>query len=92
MSTAIKHTILGPNDGPAAEVTNPQGAAAICLVCEHASTFIPPALADLGVAPEHRLSHAAWDIGGLDLAVALSAKLDAPLVASRVSRLSLIHI
>lgn len=87
MSTAIKHTILGPNDGPAAEVTNPQGAAAICLVCEHASAFIPPALADLGVAPEHRLSHAAWDIGGLDLAVALSAKLDAPLVASRVSRL-----
>nr|WP_238939727.1 N-formylglutamate amidohydrolase [Marivita cryptomonadis] len=78
---------MGPNDGPAAEVINPQGGAAICLVCEHASALIPPALADLGVAPEHRLSHAAWDIGGLDLATALAAKLDAPLVASRVSRL-----
>jgi predicted N-formylglutamate amidohydrolase len=87
VSTAKDHTILGPNDGPAAEVINPQGGAAICLVCEHASAFIPPALADLGVAPEHRLSHAAWDIGGLDLATALSAELDAPLVASRVSRL-----
>lgn len=87
MTTSADHKILGPNDGPAAEVVNPQGTAPICLVCEHASAFIPASLADLGVAPEHRHSHAAWDIGGRDLAVALSEKLDAPLVASRISRL-----
>ncbi|MFA8384747.1 MAG: N-formylglutamate amidohydrolase [Pelagibaca sp.] len=87
MSTAKDHTILRPGDGPAAEVTNPRGTAPICLVCEHASAFIPATLADLGVAPEHRQSHAAWDIGGIDLAIALSQRLNAPLVASRVSRL-----
>jgi predicted N-formylglutamate amidohydrolase len=87
VSTSKDHTILGPHDGPAAEVMNPQGTAPICLVCEHASAFIPSALSDLGIAPEHRKSHAAWDIGGLDLATALSMKLDAPLVVSRVSRL-----
>ncbi len=87
MSTHELHTILGPDDWPAAEVINPQGTAPICLVCEHASAYVPASLAHLGVAPEHRKSHAAWDIGGLDLAVALSTRLNAPVVASRVSRL-----
>jgi predicted N-formylglutamate amidohydrolase len=87
VTSADDHTILNDTDGPVAEVINPDGAAPICLVCEHASAFIPASLMDLGVAPEHRHSHAAWDIGGRDLAVALSHKLDAPLVAARVSRL-----
>lgn len=87
VSTTSKHTILTTDEGPAAEVINPRGAAPICLVCEHASAFIPGALGGLGIAPEHRESHAAWDIGGRDLAVALSRSLDAPLVMSRVSRL-----
>lgn len=87
VSIAANHTILTTEDGPAAEVINPQGTAPVCLVCEHASAFIPASLADLGVAPEYRKSHAAWDIGGRDLAVALSKTLNAPLVASRVSRL-----
>ena len=87
VSQTDDHTILSDMDGPAAEVINPDGSAPICLVCEHASAFIPASLMDLGVAPEHRHSHAAWDIGGRDLAVALAHKLDAPLVAARVSRL-----
>ncbi len=87
VETVSNHTILTAGEGPAAEVINPRGAAPICLVCEHASAFIPAALDNLGVAPDQRHSHAAWDIGGRDLAVALSKSLDAPLVASRVSRL-----
>lgn len=87
MEHAAVHTILGPGEGPAAEVINPAGAAPICLVCEHASSFVPAALDHLGVAPGHRRSHAAWDIGALDLACALSQRLNAPLVVSRVSRL-----
>lgn len=87
VSVASRHTILTASEGPTAEVINPAGSAPICLVCEHASDFVPASLNDLGVAPEHRQSHAAWDIGGRDLAVALAKKLDAPLVASRVSRL-----
>lgn len=86
MSAAVPQ-ILSPGDGPPAEVTNRGGRAAVCLVCEHASAMIPAALGDLGLAPEHRRSHAVWDIGALDVARELSARLDAPLVASRVSRL-----
>lgn len=80
------HTILSTQDS-AAEVIHPGGHAPICLVCEHASADIPAMLDDLGLAPEHRYSHAAWDIGARDLAIALAQKLDAPLVAARVSRL-----
>jgi len=87
VSTTPTHTILSNDERPAAEVLNPEGAAPICLVCEHASAFIPASLDHLGVAPEHRESHAAWDIGGRALAVQLSEILDAPLVMSRISRL-----
>jgi len=80
------HTILTAQDS-AAEVIHPEGGAPICLVCEHASARIPAVLDDLGLAPEDRYSHAAWDIGARDLAVALAQKLDAPLVAAGVSRL-----
>lgn len=79
--------ILAPSEQPAAEVINPEGRANLVLVCEHASPAIPQALHELGLAPEDRLSHAAWDIGAHAVAKRLSALLDAPLVASRVSRL-----
>lgn len=81
------HIILAPDEAPAAEVINPAGKGLFVLVCEHASAFIPASLRDLGLAPQDRHSHAVWDIGGLDLAKRLSVLLDAPLVASRVSRL-----
>lgn len=84
---AAPPTILTPDDGPVAEVINPGGAGPVVLVCEHASAFIPSGLNELGLAPEDRLSHAAWDPGALDLARALSSLMDAPLVAGRVSRL-----
>ncbi|MFN3211451.1 MAG: N-formylglutamate amidohydrolase, partial [Roseovarius sp.] len=70
-----------------AQVINPDGQAPLCLVCEHASAVIPPALGTLGLAPEHRHSHAVWDIGAEALARELSTRLDAPLVLATVSRL-----
>lgn len=79
--------ILAPSEEPAAEVFNPDGEAPIVFVCEHASFFVPESLAGLGLRQEDRLSHAAWDIGALAMAKQLSLHFDAPLVASRVSRL-----
>jgi predicted N-formylglutamate amidohydrolase len=73
--------------GPAVAVSNPGGRAPIVLVCEHASRTIPPALDGLGLGPVAAQSHVAWDIGALDLARGLSERLDAPLVAGRLSRL-----
>ena len=82
-----KPTLLADHEGSAAELVNPQGKAPIVLVCEHASNFIPESLNGLGLNDESRVSHAAWDIGAKALALELSRLLDAPLVASKVSRL-----
>ncbi|WP_425100723.1 N-formylglutamate amidohydrolase [Tropicibacter sp. S64] len=72
---------------PAVAVMGKIGAAPLVLVCEHASAFIPPALQGLGVSDAARTSHVAWDIGALDVAKRLSARLQAPLVAAQLSRL-----
>lgn len=57
------------------------------VVCEHAARTIPPGLNDLGLPPEALVSHVAWDIGALDVALRLSAHLGAPCIAGTISRL-----
>ena len=63
------------------------GRSRVVLVCEHASAAMAPSDADLGLAQPDRFSHIAWDIGALGVAQALSAQLDAPLLAGNYSRL-----
>lgn len=72
---------------PSVELHNPAGMGPVVLLCEHASHHIPSYYHELGLNPRHRYSHAAWDPGARELALRLSQALDAPLVASRVSRL-----
>ncbi len=79
--------ILAPEEGASAELVNSGGTAPICLVCEHASAFIPASLDGLGLAEADRFSHAVWDIGAGALARRMAERLDAPLVAARLSRL-----
>jgi len=71
----------------AVEVTNAGGRSPFVLVCDHASHFIPPAYGDMGLTETERLSHIAWDPGALAVSRRLSARLDAVLIASRISRL-----
>ncbi|UWP92917.1 N-formylglutamate amidohydrolase [Aliiroseovarius crassostreae] len=71
----------------AVEVVNRDGAGAVLLLCEHASSQIPAQYEGLGLRDEDRLSHAAWDPGARAVSLYLSQALDAPMVASRVSRL-----
>ncbi len=71
----------------AVDVTNAGGNSPFVLVCDHASRFIPERYGDMGLTDEERRSHIAWDPGALDVSLGLSARLDAPLVASRISRL-----
>lgn len=82
MTRVILPSILACDEGPVAEVINPSGSADIWLVCEHASPAIPPSLNNPGLAAGDRLSHAAWDIGALELTRALARA-----VVARVSRL-----
>jgi predicted N-formylglutamate amidohydrolase len=87
ISATNRPALLPPECGPAASIVNPDGGSPVVLVCEHASRFIPPAMADLGLDETAKTSHAAWDIGAESLARHLAGLLDAPLVMSNVSRL-----
>jgi predicted N-formylglutamate amidohydrolase len=71
----------------AVDVTNEGGSSPFVLVCDHASNFIPAQYGEMGLSAAERASHIAWDPGALEVSLALSARLDAPLVASRISRL-----
>ena len=86
-SSKLETKLLTDSEGAAAELINPNGKTPIVLVCEHASNFIPASLDNLGLDSEALLSHAAWDIGAYEMACKISELLDAPLVASRISRL-----
>lgn len=68
-------------------VMNPEGASSVVIVCEHASYYIPTVFEDLGLPVNDRQSHAVWDPGAMAVAVGLSDRFDATLVASGVSRL-----
>jgi predicted N-formylglutamate amidohydrolase len=72
---------------PPVSLFNDDGRASLLLVCEHASNYIPAQLENLRLADEVLHSHAALDIGALELAQNLSQLLDAPLLSTGVSRL-----
>lgn len=76
-----------PDFGPPVKVQTAPPRAQAMVVCEHASRFIPKDLAGLGLDPELRDSHIAWDPGALGVAQALCRNLQAPLVTGTVSRL-----
>lgn len=57
------------------------------IVCEHASNHIPALWGDLGLTPDQRSAHIAWDPGALGLARGLARHLDAVLVHAPISRL-----
>ncbi|QFI68951.1 N-formylglutamate amidohydrolase [Sinorhizobium alkalisoli] len=79
--------LLAIDEPPPYAVFNPDGAAPILLLCEHASNRIPRALGDMGLPHHDRQRHIAWDIGALALAQQLSLSLDAPLFFTNYSRL-----
>src|SRR5262245_9487583 len=69
------------------DIVNPNGNAAIVIVCDHASNAVPPALGDLGVRAEDLQRHIAWDIGAMPIATRLAEIFDAPAVLCGTSRL-----
>lgn len=72
---------------PPVLVFNAEGRSPFVLACDHASNRFPDRYGDLGLTPHQRLMHVAWDPGAFAVALELSQLLDAPLVASTVSRL-----
>lgn len=68
-------------------VINRDGESRWLFVCEHASNFIPERFNGLGLSAVALKAHIAWDPGAAEVARGLSAKLNAPLVESGLSRL-----
>jgi len=66
---------------------NADGASAFVLVCDHASNRLPEKYGNLGLSSEALASHIAWDPGAMAVCRALAGLLDAPVIASNVSRL-----
>ncbi len=69
------------------EVVNPDAAAPLLLVCDHASNYIPPAFGNLGLDEAHLARHIAYDIGVAEVTRELSRRLGATAVLSGFSRL-----
>ena len=76
-----------PLDPPAFEVVNPDGKADVLLICDHASSALPPEYGTLGLEPDILRRHIGWDIGAADVTRRLAEMLDAPAVLSGYSRL-----
>ncbi|MEM7718904.1 MAG: N-formylglutamate amidohydrolase [Pseudomonadota bacterium] len=74
-------------DDTLVEVRNADAASPLVVICEHASSFIPPEFEHLGLAASDWESHVVWDPGARTVATELAARLGATLVASKISRL-----
>jgi len=79
--------MLAPDEPPPAAIRAGHDACPFVLVADHAGRAVPRALGDLGIDATDIERHIAWDIGVAELAEALSARLGAPLVCQRYSRL-----
>ena len=78
---------LGPGDPPPVELFNPDAAAPLLFVCDHAGRQVPRRLGRLGLADAAFERHIAWDIGAAQVARRLAMQFGAPLVLSVYSRL-----
>lgn len=85
--TAPSARLLGAADLDPVHVVNEQGVSPFLFLGDHAGRAIPAALGDLGLAPGDIDRHIAWDIGIAGLGERLSARLDAPFLSQRYSRL-----
>ena len=79
--------LIGPGDPPPFEILNPDGAASMLMVCDHASRAIPADMNSLGLDRSALDRHIAWDIGAAAVTRRLSEKLDAAAVLAGYSRL-----
>lgn len=79
--------LLGPDDPSPAEIFNPDAAATLLLVCDHAGRAVPRRLGRLGLDEAAFERHIAWDIGAAQVARRLAVRFEAPLVLSAYSRL-----
>jgi predicted N-formylglutamate amidohydrolase len=79
--------LVSPADPPPFRSVNPNGAAPVILLCDHAANAIPRKFGSLGLTAAELDRHIAWDIGAEKLTCQLAGRLDAPAILSSFSRL-----
>jgi predicted N-formylglutamate amidohydrolase len=79
--------LLGSGDAAPVVEHNPEGRSPFLLTSDHFGRALPERLGDLGLPASELTRHIAWDIGIAGVARALSAHLDAHLIAQAYSRL-----
>ncbi|MEQ8443526.1 MAG: N-formylglutamate amidohydrolase [Alphaproteobacteria bacterium] len=88
MTTHLQSSkLLGPDDPPAFEVRNPDGAGPAVILCDHASNLVPARLDRLGLGVDALERHIAYDIGAKGMAEIVSDRLGLPAVLGGYSRL-----
>jgi predicted N-formylglutamate amidohydrolase len=77
----------GPSGFEPVEMIEGEASSGVLLICDHASNGMPAAYQGLGLSGTDLARHIAWDIGAAEVTRHLAAKLSAPAVLSRFSRL-----
>jgi predicted N-formylglutamate amidohydrolase len=83
----LPRRIAAEDGGESFETVAGEIASGALVIADHASNAMPPEFGNLGLPPEQLKRHIAYDIGVAWLARALAARLGAPAVLSRFSRL-----
>ena len=79
--------LLAGDEPPPYELFNPEGAAPILLICDHASRRVPRRLHDLGLSASELSRHIGWDIGAAEVTRHMALQLNAPALLAGYSRL-----
>lgn len=87
MDSEAQPALLSEGDPSPVRVTNRGGRSLFLLLGDHAGNLVPRRMDALGLSPAELERHIAWDIGVSALGQSLAARLDAPFVEQRYSRL-----
>jgi len=85
--TMVAGGLLGVDEPAPVLIRNAQGASPFLVTVDHAGRRIPRTLGTLGLEAARIERHIGWDIGILAVSEAMSACMDAPLIAQIYSRL-----
>lgn len=80
-------SLLSPDDPAPVRIENPDGTGPVLFVSDHDANTVPAALDRLGLPDEELGRHIGYDPGVARIANRLTARFDAPLIATGYSRL-----
>jgi predicted N-formylglutamate amidohydrolase len=84
---ASETAVPEPSGFEPVEMIEGEASSGVLLICDHASNGMPAAYQGLGLSGIDLARHIGWDIGAAEVTRHLAAKLSAPAVLSRFSRL-----